>query len=214
MKHRLNRSILFGVAFLMMQLMAYADDFTYKREAKGVAGTWHKLIVPDDLFVKANTDLSDIRIIGVTSNNDTIEAPYLGDLHIEFSETRNAPFKLLNQTKNNAGYYFTFEIEGDRSINYIDLEFENENFDWRVFLAGSDDQKEWFTVVEDYRIVSIKNQLTDYSFTTLKFAESKYRYYRLLVPSTVKPKLTSAQISNTVVTPGLYREYAAKVSSS
>src|ERR1043165_10174954 len=104
MKHRLNRSILFGVAFLMMQLMAYADDFSYKREVKGVTGTWHKLIVPDDLFVKANTDLSDIRIIGVTSNKDTIEAPYLGDLHIEFSEKRKAPFTLLNKQKKNKGY--------------------------------------------------------------------------------------------------------------
>ena len=47
------------------------------------------------------------------------------------------------------------------SLVQIKLSFKQENFDWKVKLEGSNDNKVWFTVVTDYRILAIKNSNTD-----------------------------------------------------
>src|SRR5690606_40823506 len=64
---------------------------------------------------------------------------------------------------NESGYFFTFEMPAREPINQLYLQFKEKNFDWKIRLEGSHDQQEWFTIADDYRIVSISNQLTDRS---------------------------------------------------
>ena len=60
--------LIFVLSFGQMQ------NYSYKRELIGVQDTWHKLTLPDDLFEKVSPALSDIRVFGLTTKNDTIEA--------------------------------------------------------------------------------------------------------------------------------------------
>ncbi len=53
------------------------EQYNYKRELIGVSDQWHKVILTDEIFGKVSGNLSDIRIFGITANNDTIETPYL-----------------------------------------------------------------------------------------------------------------------------------------
>jgi hypothetical protein len=185
-------------------------DYNYKRELKGISEQWHKIILPDDVFGKTNHNLSDIRIFGMQGRNDTIEAPYLLKADAGEVINREVEFKVLNTAKKNNGYYFTFEISTDELINQIKLDFQQQNFDWHIRLEGSQDQKDWFTVLEDYRILSIKNELTDFQATKLTFPDSKYRYFRVRVVSNTKPKLLKASISKQEVKEGTSRAYAIK----
>ncbi len=137
--------------------------------------------------------MSDIRIYGITEN-DTLEAPYIFRIAKGILTKKDVDFNVLNTSSNAKGKYFTYEIPSTEAINEIHLNFNNQNFDWRVQLEGSQNQKEWFTVLEDFRILSIRNDQTDYEFTDLSFPKSKYRYYRLLVKSGEKPELQSASI--------------------
>ncbi len=185
---------------------AQLDSYGYKMEVSGITEQWHRITLPDAAFEKISPDMNDLRIYGITAN-DTLEAPYLLLVGTEKKRRKKIDFKLLNASSNDKGHYFTYEIPSSETINEIQLDFENENFDWKIRLEGSHDQQEWFTILKEYRILSIKNEQTDYSFTDLNFANSKYRFYRLLVKSGKKPALSTANISLDAKIDANYRDY-------
>ncbi len=87
------------------------------------------------------------------------------------------------------------------------MDFEQSNFDWLITLEGTQDRKEWYTIKEDYRILSIKNELTDYQFTTVRFPNAQYHYFRILIKNAKKPVLQSANVTRYEVKKANYREY-------
>ena len=186
------------------------EEYNYKRELKGISAQWHKIILPDEVFGKISQDLTDIRILGITASQDTIEAPYFLQLTTPEISSKEVEFNLLNTSYNDKGHYFTFEIPTTASINQINLDFSQKNFDWRVNLEGSQNQVDWVTVVENYRILSIKNEVTDFQFTKLTFPSSKYRFFRLFIDSKEKPDLTFASITQNETTDGTFSNYTIK----
>jgi len=172
------------------------SEYDYKRELHGVSNQWHKLVLPDDIFGKISQDLSDMRIFGITSDNDTIEAPYLLVSPLKnTSSKKQIDFDLINASYTENGYYFTFEIPTIESVNSIKLEFSQKNFDWITKLEGSQNQRDWYTITDNYRILSINNKSTDFQFTDITFPSSKYRFFRLFVQSKEKPNFTVASIA-------------------
>lgn len=200
------------LAFLFVGSFSYGQNgqYTYKRELKGISGQWHKVVLPDEIYGKTEHNLADIRIIGFTANNDTIEAPYLLRSTAEKTDEKEVTFKTLNTSHNEKGYYFTFEIPASEPVNQIELKFQQQNFDWQLTLEGSQNQHEWFTITENYRILSIKNDLTDFQFTKLLFPESNYRFFRVLVKSKEKPELTAVRTILRETTNGSLKNYPVR----
>lgn len=184
--------LLFGLTSICGAQMV---QYNYKRPLDNITEEWHKITLPNAVFGQLNPNLSDLRIYGITAKNDTIEAPYLLRVLSEEIAHKAIPFEMINQSKGEKGYYFTFQVDLETNINQIKLDFDEPNFDWKVDLQGSQNQKEWFTILDNYRILSIKNESTNYKFTTLNFPKSKYQFFRLLLMSDTKPRLSSAQIS-------------------
>ena len=179
--------------FICALSFAQLDTYDYKMELSGITDPWHSLIIPQEVFAIAANNLSDIRIYGVTAN-DTLEAPYILKVAADKKHLKNIDFKLINSAIKQDNYFFTFEIPKIELINEILLDFKNENFDWKIVLEASQDQKDWFTILRDYRILSIKNNQTDYKFTQLNISPSKYKYYRIAIQSDTKPELNKATI--------------------
>jgi hypothetical protein len=196
-------------AFVFISLVAFGQmqQYGFKRELSGMNAQWHTISLPNAIFGKVNTDLSDIRIFGVKTNNDTIEAPFIIRQSNEKVVEKEIAFTIINQSKNEKGYYFTFALNNTASINQIELTFQERNFDWRITLEGSQTQNEWFSIVDDYRILSIRNKLTDFHFTSLLFPKANYPFYRLLIKSANKPELISAKIALQETTKGNFRNY-------
>ncbi|NVO12240.1 MAG: DUF3999 family protein [Bacteroidales bacterium] len=203
MKVKLTYLLLFICSFSFGQI----NKYDYKRELLEIKDQWHKVVLPNEIFGKVLPDFSDIRIYGITKKNDTIEAPYIFRFAAEKISQKDVPFNLINQSKNDNGYYFTFEIPTKDPINQLKLDFGQQDFDWRLVLEGSQNQQEWFTIVENYRILSIRNELTDFQFTKIAFPNSKYRYFRLHINSSVKPDLIAAKISLIDFIDGDFRSY-------
>jgi hypothetical protein len=197
---------------LLLLLCTYSfsqfREYNYKRELTGVNETWHRVVLPDEIFRNLLPDLSDIRIFGISEKRDTIEAPYILQLASEKIAQKEVLFNLINESKNEKGYHYTFEIPVENPVNLIKLDFRRQNFDWKISLEGSHDQLEWFSILEYYRILSIKNKLTDFRFTDIEFPPSKYRYFRLTIHSTVKPEFIDAKLSLIDSMDGIFRKYA------
>ena len=184
-------------------------NFRYQRELQGVTSQWHRLVVPDSVFGKTGKNLEDIRIYGVAPGQDTLEVPYLLQTGCAVQE-KEVSFLLRNTTHNSNGWYFTFEQPDEEAINFLQPEFEQKNFDWNIQLQGSHDQREWYTLLDRYRILSISNASAEFRFTRLNFPDARYRYYRLLVRSAEQPVLQSAQLQLRTVTAGTPRTYVVR----
>ncbi|TLX73005.1 DUF3999 family protein [Labilibacter sediminis] len=186
---------------------AQTDQFKYKRDIKGVSEPWHKIVLPNEMFGKLSPNMADIRIYGITADIDTIEIPYLlQELKDEF-KARYIDFKLLNETRNGNGYYYTFKIPQVEKVNRIELDFKQDNFDWKVNLQGSNDQQEWFMIEENYRILSVKKGSIDFRYCKLDFSPVQFKYFRLLVKSKKKPSLNKARVVLKEYVKGKKRNY-------
>jgi hypothetical protein len=203
---------LIGILLLCKCSISFAqiEQYNFKRELKGISEQWHKIILPDEFFGKVANDFSDIRIFGITKDKDTIETPYLLRTASERISTTDIVFKTLNLSYLNEAYFVTFEVPTTEAINQIKLDFKQQNFDWQVTLEGSQNQADWFTIIENYRILSIKNETTDFQFTELRFPSSKYLFFRLRINSKDKPELNAAKIAQHQIADGKYRNYEVR----
>lgn len=194
---------------LLLSLLSFGQyyDYRYKRNISGIKEQWHQIELTDDIFSKVSRDFSDIRILGIINKNDSIEVPYILQQSRENQIEKIIPFQLINQAKNEKGFYYTLQIPAESTINQINLEFDQQNFDWRVSLEGSQDQKEWFSILQDYRILSIKSDLAEFDFTRLIFPDARFRYYRILIKTNSNPKLTSSEVTLKETRTGRYKKY-------
>ncbi|MCG8323787.1 MAG: DUF3999 family protein [Cytophagales bacterium] len=202
--------LIWFLGFGTFQSPGQNQGFSYKRKIEGISDSWHKLVLENDIFINAANDLGDIRILGIKDEKDTLEAPYILKIVTGKYVKSEIPFKLINQTTHEKGNYYTFEVPGSEEINQIILDFEEQNFDWKVDLEGSQDINDWFTILQDYRILSIKNAVTDYTFTNLTFPAAKFKYFRLLIKEDEKPGLLKASLIKNESEPGKYRNYEIK----
>lgn len=194
--------------FLGSKVIAQYSNYNHKAPVEGIENQWHQLILPNELYAHIKPNYADIRIIGITEKNDTIEAPYLLELNKNITTLSKIEFNQINTVKNDRGNYFTFEIPTQKTINQLYLDFKSKNYNRKVWLEGSNNQNEWFTILADYRIVSIQNEFTNYQFSTLKFPSSNFTYYRLLVPIEQNMELLSASLMEEVVAKGKSVEFS------
>ncbi len=175
-------------------LQAQTNAYRYRSYLNGISQQWHSIQIPTTVFGKTQASLSDIRIYGF-KGKDTIEVPYILEKNADQVIEKETPITVINQsTLSNNGSYFTLQLNHEAIINQIKLSFKEINFDWNIVLEGSNDQNTWFTILKNYRILSIKNNATDYQFTQLNFPDSKYKFYRVLVRSNQTSTLVAAKI--------------------
>ncbi|WP_053405415.1 DUF3999 family protein [Persicobacter sp. CCB-QB2] len=187
---------------------AQADnEYAYRRPLSEVKDVWHKISIPNEMFSQLNGDLSDLRILGRTLA-DTLEVPYILKKLEGQSRKLMVDFKLINQVKKEGIYFYTFKLNEGRSLNRIELDFGQQNFDWKIQLAGSYDQQEWFEILADYRILSLHNDAADFKFSRLNFPESEFTYYRVAIKSATDPLFQKARLWQAKFDPGTYRKYS------
>jgi hypothetical protein len=193
---------------LFAQAKAQHGDYAYQRELEGITEEWHEVPLPDLLFGKLRTDLADLRIIGVQPGGDTLEAPYLLRRQEREWVQKEVRVTLLNQSSSKGVHYYTFQLPDSRVANQLQLQFSRDNFDWLATLEGSHNQRQWYLLAENQRILSLKNEQTSYRFTSLRFPKTNYPYLRLSIRSAESPLLLAATLTEQDTLPGKYRELA------
>lgn len=189
--------VLILVLFVYQFSFGQTNDHFYKRQLKGVNDQWHKIVLPLDMYTKVSEDVSDVRIYGFSQNGDTSEVPYITQIPESKALPKELEFSLINSAAKSDGFYFTFQMADEVLISEIMLYFVEQNYDWKIKLEGSQDLKDWFTIVDNYRILSIRNGITDYQFGKVIFPPSKYKYFRFFIKSKEKPTLQQAKVLTT-----------------
>ena len=192
--------------FLLFSYISDAQDHQYDRfrSIENFQTGWNRIEILDDMYGKIKSDFYDIRVIGILENGDTIEAPYLLEKNLTKKESIKIPYKIINESDKNDTYFYTLDLSGsDNIINEIDIELAETNFNWQVVLEGSQDQKDWYTILDNYRIVGIQNGFANYKFTSLIFPDQKYTFFRIGVRGPhKKPALEFSGINRLIENPG------------
>ena len=206
----MKNKLLLLIAFIQFGAVGQISDYNFKREISGITDDWHNVELPNEMYEKVNHSLNDIRFYGVTENGDTIEAPYLIRSKKDQITAEDIAFRVINSSRKNDGYYYTLQLDADEVINEISLDFSQNNFDWSIQLEGSQDQTEWFSIVDSYRILSISNERMNYAYERINFPDAKFKYYRIFIPSSTDPGFLSARVTHTTFISGKKREFAIK----
>jgi len=194
------------LVFVLIASFAYgqSQEFMYKRKLEPV-GTegWYSITLPATIFSKVNHDYSDIRVLSVEA--DTTELPYL--IRTMESEYTDEVITLqeLNKSKKDGKLFVTFELPKGQSVNYLNLTFEEDNFNGLVTLEGSADQHEWFEIMKDSRILSIRNQQVDFNATTISFPSTNYRFLRASIQTDKPTTFISASFENRLTKEGTFQ---------
>lgn len=208
--NRSARKFYLLLLFFSVSVYGQMEKYEFAQDIEGVDEQWAEIEIPLEVFGVAKSDLSDLRIFGITASKDTIEAPYLLRSAEEKQSIADINFKTLNSSERNGFYYFTYEMLSLETINQIRLDFQERNYDRRIMLEGSNDQKEWFKIVENYRLLSIKNSTTDFVFNEINFPEAKYQFFRVAILSKKKPLVRKAMITQRVSNEGAYHTHEIK----
>jgi len=193
-----NLKNIFLLIFTILILHVSAQYNKYSHELNSVENLWHIIELDNEVLSKVQTDFSDIRILSV-SETDTVEVPYFFKSNNTIVEQKGINFSVLNKSNIEDDYFFTIKLKEKKEINEIFLKFQQENFNWLIELQASQDQKDWFSILKDYRILSIQNSETDYSFTKLIFPKSDYKFFRIKIKSIKKPILKSVSLKNNLI---------------
>lgn len=189
----MNKIFLFLSCFFSFGLYAQLQDYHFQQSIADYSNEWHQIKLPSSIFEKINPNFSDIRIYGLTQT-DTIEVPYIIKGSDEQKAIKEIEFKLINVSENKSAYYYTFELNQHQLINQIQLSFNNKNFNFSAKLEGSNNQNQWFTLLNNYQLIGVRNQFVDFNYSTLNFSQAKYKYYRLSIKSETKPQLRHSSI--------------------
>lgn len=199
------------MGFTALTGRAQREHYQYSRPLPGIKDQWHTIVLPQEMLAKLQPSFADIRIWGITTKQDTIEAPYILSSSEASVINTSSSFDVINKSHNSNGSYATFVVPDGITLNHIALDFKQQNYDWKVTLEGSNDEKEWFTLVERFRIVSIQNAYTDFRFAQLHFPDSKYRYYRLFIPGVQDAELHAPRLSEQKTVAGRFKQYPVSV---
>ncbi|ATA93844.1 hypothetical protein CGC54_05590 [Capnocytophaga canimorsus] len=208
----MKRYLSFCLLFFCVLGFAQMHTYDYKQEIKGAkAGEWKRFSLPELVYAKLKSEGNDLRIYGITTENDTIEVPYILDKNHSKTELLPIPFQVINQSRTSEGTFLTLKNPKKEIIDQIELTFENQNFDRKITLEGSNDQNQWFTLLKDYRVVAIKNESVSFVYNTLKFNESEYLYYRIFIPDpSHEIQFASATVNHRQKTSILIYEYESQ----
>lgn len=179
----------------------------YEHSVNSVTNQWHRVDLPVASFGRLNDSYASIRIFGKDNNGSAVEQPYLLIKDQPRTILRAVPSAIINRTRKGNDHYFTFKISDQPMLSQVNLDLENDDFDWKVLLEGSMDQKEWFTITEDYRIVALPEK---YRFTRLDFDPVNYPFLRAKINASEKPVLSAVTINTASITTGTYENWLPK----
>ena len=175
------------IAVLLMGTISnvFALDLTkwqYKAEVTVEDGTgeYGRLILTPGIYDAARLDLADIRLLDAQDR----QVPYVLAKARDITERLKYSPALINRSTNTEGSAMVTLDFGKQVVkNSVEVETGGNNFRRAVKIEGSNDNVEFFTVVEEAYVFAI-----DYNtrFEQVDLPANDYRYLRI----TVKPMAT------------------------
>lgn len=190
------------IILLFSPFLSFAQNFRFKKDIPKSVKGWNEIVLDADIYKHASKDLSDLRILGINTKGDTLEAPYILKNYSDEEDISTITCKPYNKVNNGTGFYATFKVPNKVFISSCKLLFANINYDWLVQLEGRNDETNWFNINENQRIINLDNETIEFDHSILEFEPTNYSYYRIWVKNpTEKVTLEAVTITTSTPTP-------------
>lgn len=199
------------LVFLLLSVTGYSqpDHYQFKRRLDSIGGEGYYFIpLKPEVTAFCKSDLSDIRLFNI-NGKDTIEIPFVFQDRGDKIKSNAFDIDMINNVeKEKCCSFITLKLKGKKILNTIHLDIEDVNFDKQLVLEGSNDNKEWFTIMTHLRIVGFENGSIKFSSTSIEFPDTEYEYFRIKFndDSSEKVKVRSAYAYENQTDKGRYDE--------
>ena len=169
----LNYILLCSSTMLMAQQTQVTGTITKVTTPNGL----HKIEIPPLVRSYAAADIHDFRIMDV--NNEQV--PYF--THRDSNETRISDFtdfEIISQNKipdSSSTYIFK---NPNKELKKMVLSIANYTGSKQLNIQGSNDQKEWFGLVNSQQLYNIKSLTSTNSYKVLKVPLTSYPYIKIV----------------------------------
>ena len=152
-------------------------QYTTEVTVKDTPGEYCALTLTPEVYNVARTDLADIRLI----DRDGNQIPYVMARDENRTETVKYNPTILNRsTDANGNALATLDFGGQTVKNSIEVETAGDNFRRAVKVDGSNDNVEFFTIVDRAYIFAVSDK-NRHRFSTIDLPGNDYRYIRITV---------------------------------
>jgi len=160
-------------------------EWKYKTEVtiEGGAGEYCKLILTPDVYNDARPDLGDIRLVNTSGE----QVPYVLVRSKDTTESQKYELDIINRSTNaDRAAMVTLDFGKKIVKNSIEVITEGNNFRRAVKVEGSNDNIEFFTLVEHAYVFAVTYNRR---FEQVDLPKNDYRYLRITVrPMTTEEK--------------------------
>lgn len=171
----------FKISFLCIVLLcgniSIAQNSTTAKILPVTKKGLYKMVVPPEIRSNSKDDLSDFRIFDAKNN----EVPYF--LVVDAPEKRDEQFeefKIISKTSDNKKST-SIEIENPQAqINGLKLIIANSEVTKKYSISGSNDQKEWFGLVNNGELNDLKSSETTTVSKEISFPLCSYRFLKIV----------------------------------
>jgi hypothetical protein len=152
-------------------------QYTAEVTVKDAPVEYCALMLSPDVYNVARTDLADIRLI----NSDGNQIPYILARDEDRTETVKYNPTILNRSTDANGNALATLDFGEQTVkNSIEVETTGDNFRRAVKFEGSNDNVEFFTIVDRAYIFAVSDK-NRHRFSTIDLPNNDYRYIRITV---------------------------------
>lgn len=157
-----------------------AQQFTAYRQLEVSQPGWYQLVPNAQFAAELKPNFVDLRILGITTNGDTLEAPWMPERQKAINNSEWRSFEIINQSRRAEHQYYTLRYAETTSIQAINLDLQEDNFDYHLNLEGRNNQEqEWFTILQQYRLVGYSDEQMSFKKSTLHFKPQQFQEYRI-----------------------------------
>ncbi len=207
-----SRWLIVGCLFIIaacavrMHAAVEIQSYRYERELSKPKASWHSIRLSQDIVARCQTQLHDLRIIAFSTQRDSVEIPYLLRTSVAQNRTEERDLDIVDLSKIPTGLSFKVANDNAQDLNAIRLDFDEQSFDYRVRVEGSDDRQTWNTIVDSAQIVAIDNDYYSYCYSTVHFPSTRFRLLRLTLLSPTAKAPNSVVCWHEVHDPGAYND--------
>ena len=153
----------------------FAQNTTAKIEKVKVDGL-HKMVLPIAIRSISNDDLSDFRILDSKKN----EVPYFVNKNVDpVSDSDYKEYKIVSTSEIPKKQSALIFENLDKTINQVTLSIANYDGEKTFTLSGSNNQKEWFGILNNGYLSDLNAANATYVSKTIDFPLTNYKYIKI-----------------------------------
>jgi len=172
---------------LSFSIAAYTQEYKWQAQIDSTVNDgFYKIQLPAAITSKLRSDFSDIRILDAAKH----EVPYIAQT--EQATALTALFKeyqILSLDVSKKHSTLILQNPSKSKMDNIQLVIKNADVDKQLRLSGSDDNKQWYVIKDNYKVSDVYSHVETSVVKIFNFPLSDYAFFKIDISDSVSPPL-------------------------